>query len=50
MVRSFLDSVQYSTNSILRYERFFGSGYVSTGGADTTKVRLLQHQCHTTFG
>lgn len=44
MVRSFLDSVQYSTNSILRYERFFGSGYVSTGGSDTTKARLPQDQ------
>lgn len=38
MVRSFLDSTQYSTTSILRYERFFGPGYVSTGGAETTKV------------
>eukprot|EP00208_Stichococcus_sp_RCC1054_P004429 CAMPEP_0206143654 /NCGR_PEP_ID=MMETSP1473-20131121/21348_1 /ASSEMBLY_ACC=CAM_ASM_001109 /TAXON_ID=1461547 /ORGANISM="Stichococcus sp, Strain RCC1054" /LENGTH=557 /DNA_ID=CAMNT_0053539161 /DNA_START=40 /DNA_END=1714 /DNA_ORIENTATION=+ len=37
MVRSFLDSTQYSTSSILRYERFFGPGYVSTGGAETTK-------------
>ena len=38
MARSFLDSTQYSTTSILRYERFFGPGYVSTGGAETTKV------------
>lgn len=37
-VRSFLDSTQYSTTSILRYERIFGSGFVSTGGIETTKV------------
>lgn len=28
----FLDSSQYKCNSILRYERVFGPGYVSTGG------------------
>ncbi|KAB2090089.1 hypothetical protein ES319_A03G103200v1 [Gossypium barbadense] len=33
----FLDSVQYKSNSILRYERIFGPGYVSTGGIETTK-------------
>lgn len=33
----FLDNVQYKSNGILRYERVFGEGYVSTGGADTTK-------------
>ncbi|KAK8558198.1 hypothetical protein V6N13_073871 [Hibiscus sabdariffa] len=33
----FLDTVQYSTDSILRYERVFGEGYVSTGGIETTK-------------
>ena len=38
-VRSFLDSTQYSTTSILRYERIFGSGFVSTGGLETTQVR-----------
>lgn len=44
LFRGFLDSVQYSTTSILRYERFFGAGYVSTGGAETTKefVDLLK--------
>ncbi len=41
-VRSFLDSTQYSTRSILRYERIFGSGYVSTGGVDTTKVGVAE--------
>uniref|UniRef100_A0A1D1XZA7 phosphoethanolamine N-methyltransferase n=1 Tax=Anthurium amnicola TaxID=1678845 RepID=A0A1D1XZA7_9ARAE len=28
----FLDSVQYKSNGILRYERVFGEGFVSTGG------------------
>ena len=38
--RAFLDECQYSTRSILRYERIFGPGYVSTGGFETTKVCL----------
>lgn len=33
----FLDTVQYKCDGILRYERVFGQGYVSTGGIDTTK-------------
>ncbi|XP_062157876.1 phosphoethanolamine N-methyltransferase 2-like isoform X5 [Alnus glutinosa] len=33
----FLDSVQYKSSGILRYERVFGQGFVSTGGIDTTK-------------
>uniref|UniRef100_A0A5B7BEL3 phosphoethanolamine N-methyltransferase n=1 Tax=Davidia involucrata TaxID=16924 RepID=A0A5B7BEL3_DAVIN len=33
----FLDNVQYKCNGILRYERIFGPGFVSTGGIDTTK-------------
>ncbi|XP_074290008.1 phosphoethanolamine N-methyltransferase [Silene latifolia] len=33
----FLDTSQYKCSSILRYERVFGSGYVSTGGLETTK-------------
>ncbi|XP_059453251.1 phosphoethanolamine N-methyltransferase 1-like isoform X2 [Corylus avellana] len=33
----FLDTVQYKSNGILRYERVFGQGFVSTGGIDTTK-------------
>ncbi|KAL8153552.1 hypothetical protein V2J09_011312 [Rumex salicifolius] len=33
----FLDNVQYKCNGILRYERVFGQGYVSTGGVETTK-------------
>jgi len=28
----FLDNVQYKCSGILRYERVFGLGYVSTGG------------------
>lgn len=30
--QQFLDNVQYKSNGILRYERVFGPGYVSTGG------------------
>ncbi|KAJ4973023.1 hypothetical protein NE237_006197 [Protea cynaroides] len=33
----FLDNVQYKYSGILRYERVFGEGFVSTGGIDTTK-------------
>ncbi|KAF5730309.1 phosphoethanolamine N-methyltransferase 1 isoform X1 [Tripterygium wilfordii] len=33
----FLDNVQYKNNGILRYERVFGQGFVSTGGIETTK-------------
>ncbi|CAM8934026.1 unnamed protein product [Rhodiola kirilowii] len=33
----FLNTVQYKPTGILRYERVFGSGFVSTGGIDTTK-------------
>jgi phosphoethanolamine N-methyltransferase len=39
--RAFLDNQQYSANGILRYERIFGPGFVSTGGLDTTKARPL---------
>ncbi|KAL8246039.1 hypothetical protein R6Q59_007255 [Mikania micrantha] len=35
--QQFLDTVQYKNNGILRYERVFGPGFVSTGGIDTTK-------------
>jgi len=34
--RHFLDHVQYSRNGILRYEKLFGHGFVSTGGQETT--------------
>ena len=33
----FLDTVQCKCNSILRYERTFGQGFVSTGGFETMK-------------
>lgn len=35
--QQFLDNVQYKSTGILRYERIFGHGFVSTGGIDTTK-------------
>ncbi|XP_028816602.1 phosphoethanolamine methyltransferase isoform X2 [Denticeps clupeoides] len=35
--QQFLDSQQYTRRGILRYEKMFGSGYVSTGGPKTTK-------------
>ena len=45
--RHFLDGQQYSTNSILRYERIFGEGFVSTGGVQTTTVSLFRFfVCH----
>ncbi|KAH7549404.1 hypothetical protein JRO89_XS13G0026100 [Xanthoceras sorbifolium] len=34
--QQFLDNVQYKLNGILRYERVFGEGFVSTGGIETT--------------
>ena len=39
-MRQFLDEQQYSINGILRYEKMFGRNYVSTGGPETTAVRL----------
>lgn len=38
----FLDNVQYKSSGILRYERIFGHGYVSTGGIDTTKEFVVK--------
>ncbi|XP_075490561.1 phosphoethanolamine N-methyltransferase 1-like isoform X1 [Primulina tabacum] len=35
--QKFLDTVQYKSSGILRYERVFGPGFVSTGGIDTTR-------------
>jgi phosphoethanolamine N-methyltransferase len=35
--QKFLDTVQYTLTGILRYERIFGEGFVSTGGIVTTK-------------
>ena len=38
--QKFLDAGQYSNKSILRYEQIFGHTWVSTGGEETTTVRL----------
>ncbi|PIK59019.1 hypothetical protein BSL78_04046 [Apostichopus japonicus] len=35
--QQFLDNKQYSKRGILRYEKIFGAGYVSTGGPQTTE-------------
>ncbi|CAL8357115.1 unnamed protein product [Merluccius merluccius] len=35
--QQFLDNRQYTRRGILRYEKMFGAGYVSTGGLTTTK-------------
>ncbi|EPS65842.1 hypothetical protein M569_08933, partial [Genlisea aurea] len=35
--QKFLDTVQYKSSGILRYEHVFGEGFVSTGGIDTTR-------------
>ena len=37
-MQQFLDQNQYSSNSILRYEKIFGRGFASSGGLETTKV------------
>lgn len=36
--QKFLDENQYAVNNILKYEKLFGRGFVSTGGAETTEV------------
>lgn len=40
-LQEFLDHKQYTMNGILRYEKIFGEGFVSTGGYDTT-VKFLK--------
>lgn len=35
-MKEFFDHQQYSLKSILRYEKVFGDGFVSTGGSETT--------------
>lgn len=44
--RAQLDARQYTRDRILRYERAYGPGFVSTGGLDTTRelVGMLQLQ------
>ena len=39
-MQKFLDENQYTVNGILRYEKIFGEGFVSTGGIETTEVGL----------
>jgi len=39
--QQFLDDSQYKLNGILRYEKIFGRGFISTGGLTTTKVIYL---------
>ena len=38
--QQFLDNKQYTRRGILRYEKMFGEGFVSTGGLSTTKVKV----------
>jgi phosphoethanolamine N-methyltransferase len=45
--QDFLDQQQYSKGGVLRYEKIFGPGFVSTGGLDTTKVCLLMIEIKT---
>ncbi|ESO09748.1 hypothetical protein HELRODRAFT_183893 [Helobdella robusta] len=35
-LQEFLNKNQYTLNGILKYERIFGEGFISTGGIDTT--------------
>ena len=39
--QKFLDTQQYRWKNILRYERVFGRGFISTGGVESTKVVCL---------
>lgn len=39
-VKEFLDHKQYSIGGILKYERIFGDGFISTGGVHTTEEFL----------
>jgi phosphoethanolamine N-methyltransferase len=43
--RHFLDSQQYHSASIARYERVFGTGFVSPGGLEAHKVGAAVWQC-----
>ena len=36
--QAFLDQNQYTARGILKYEKIFGRGFVSTGGMETTQV------------
>ena len=41
-IKEFFDQKQYSTNGILRYEKIYGKGYISTGGQETCEKFLQQ--------
>jgi len=41
-LKEFMDHKQYSRNGVLRYEKIFGAGFVSTGGLDTTTRFLAE--------
>ena len=36
--QAFLDQNQYTARGILKYEKIFGRGFVSTGGLESTQV------------
>ena len=44
--QQFLDNVQYKSTGILRYERIFGHGFVSTGGIGMAILLFLIHICY----
>lgn len=44
-LQKFLDENQYTVKGILRYEKVFGEGFISTGGLETTEVSI----CFTLF-
>lgn len=35
-LKEFMDNAQYTRNGVLRYEKIFGSGFISTGGSTST--------------
>jgi phosphoethanolamine N-methyltransferase len=35
-LKEFFDHKQYTLNGILRYEKIYGNGFMSTGGKETT--------------
>lgn len=43
--QQFLDNVQYKCDGILRYERVFGKGFVSTGGIGIMHFPFVIFSC-----
>lgn len=41
-LQEFMDHKQYTRNGVIRYERIFGDGFVSTGGIETTTKFLAE--------